>query len=339
MASKEPVLSTLTLKGDEIAVETCLMNQEELRFFPENPRIYSFVNAGEEDEPSQSAIQERLAELDHVKQLVQSIKANGGLLDPLIVRAGDNIVLEGNSRLAAYRLLCQGNAIKWGKVKCTLLPEDISEDHVFALLGEYHIIGRKDWAPYEQAGYLWRRNKKHNVNTDQMAKEMGMSEPKIIHLIRVYDFMLNHSENSPQRWSYYDEYLKSRKIAHAREHLSDLDTVVVQKIQNGEIPKAANIRDKLSKICGLKGKDKGKILKNFVNNSWSLDECHERAISGGMNNAFYQRLNKFRTQICDPDTKSLIKKMTKSHRDKCVYELKHIRKRVADLLKMLEEKQ
>ena len=138
---------------------------------------------------------------------------------------------------------------------------------------------------------------------------------------------------------YYDVYLKSRKIAHAREHLSDLDTVVVQKIQNGEIPKAANIRDKLSKICGLKGKDKGKILKNFVNNSWSLDECHERAISGGMNNAFYQRLNKFRTQICDPDTKSLIKKMTKSHRDKCVYELKHIRKRVADLLKMLEEKQ
>jgi len=338
MPSKKPDPLKLTLNGDEIDVETCLMNQEELHFFPENPRIYSLVNAGEE-EPSQSDIQKRLGELAHVKQLVHSIRANGGLLDPLIVRAGDNVVLEGNSRLAAYRLLCQGNAIKWGKVKCTLLPENISNDHVFALLGEYHIIGRKDWAPYEQAGYLWRRNKKHNVSTEQMAREMGLSKPKISHLIRVYDFMMNQSENSPQRWSYYDEYLKSRKIDQARELLSDLDKVVVQKIQSGDIPKAADIRDKLSKICGLKGKGKGNILKKFVNNSWSLDECHEQAIAGGMNNAIYRRLSKFRTQICDPDTKSLIKKMTKSHRDKCVYELKHIRKRVTDLLKVLEEKQ
>ncbi len=337
MPSKKPDPLKLTLKGDEIDVETRLMNQEELRFFPENPRIYSFVNAGEE-EPSQSDIEKRLGELDHVKQLVQSIKANGGLLDPLIVRAGDNVVLEGNSRLAAYRLLCRGNAIKWGKIKCTLLPEDISNDHVFALLGEYHIIGRKDWAPYEQAGYLWRRNKKHNVSTEQMAKEMGLSKPKISHLICVYDFMLNQSENSLQRWSYYDEYLKSRKIEQARELLPDLDKVVVQKIKNGEISRAADIRDKLSKICGLKGKGKGNILKKFVNNSWSLDECHEQAVAGGMNNAVYQRLTKFRTQICDPDTKSQIKRMLKSHRDKCRYELKKIGTHVADLLKMLEEK-
>ena len=45
--------------------------------------------------------------MDHVKQLVQSIRANGGLTDPLIVQDGEFVVFEGNSRLAAYRLLAR----------------------------------------------------------------------------------------------------------------------------------------------------------------------------------------------------------------------------------------
>ena len=83
------------------------------------------------------------------------------------------VVLEGNSRLAAYRELAKNDAIKWGKAKVRLLPDDISEELVFALLGEYHIIGRKDWAPYEQAGYLYRRNVTHGVSAQSMARRDG----------------------------------------------------------------------------------------------------------------------------------------------------------------------
>ena len=77
---------------------------------PDNPRVYSIVRAAEQ-EPTQAEIERRLSLMDHVKQLVQSIRANGGLTDPLIVRDGNHVVLEGNSRLAAYRLLARNDPI------------------------------------------------------------------------------------------------------------------------------------------------------------------------------------------------------------------------------------
>ncbi len=94
---------------------------------------------------------------EHVKELKESIKSNGGLIDPIIVRDGDFVVLEGNSRLAAYRILYKTDPIKWAKIKVTLLPKDIPESAVFTLLGQYHIVGKDPWDPYEQAGYLYRR--------------------------------------------------------------------------------------------------------------------------------------------------------------------------------------
>jgi hypothetical protein len=147
MKTPEWINDSLTLSGKEIPVRVGFLSHQELKFYPENPRLYSLVRA-DEKVPSQKEIEEKLAQMDHVKTLIQSIKANGGLTDPLIVRDGDYVVVEGNSRLAAYRLLAQREPIKWGMVKCKLLPKDISEDLIFLLLGEYHIIGRKDWQPY-----------------------------------------------------------------------------------------------------------------------------------------------------------------------------------------------
>ena len=93
--------------------------------------------------------------MEHVKQLRLSIEQNGGLIDPLIVvkRNGDYVVLEGNSRLAAYRLLAEKDPVKWQKVRANILPEEISENEIFTLLGQYHLVGRKDWNIFEQAAY------------------------------------------------------------------------------------------------------------------------------------------------------------------------------------------
>lgn len=205
---------TITIQKKEIIVKSGKMRQSDLQFFPENPRIYSIVSR-ESGDTSQDFIEKRLGEMDHVKQLMQSIRANGGLTDPLIVREGDNIVLEGNSRLAAYRILAKLDPIKWGFVKVRLLPQDVGQDLVFALLGEYHIIGRKDWTPYEQAGYLYRRHMNHGISISDMAKEMGLSTKYVGKLIKVYSFMVDHNDNSIDHWSYYEEYLKSAPVSRA----------------------------------------------------------------------------------------------------------------------------
>lgn len=326
---------TLTLRGQEIPVKNCLMRQADLRFYSDNPRIYSLVFA-EGHELSQKEIEKRLGELDYVKQLLQTIKANGGLIDPLMVREGDNVVLEGNGRLAAYRLLNRGDAIRWGEVKCVLLPGDIREDLVFALLGEYHIIGRKDWAPYEQAGFLWRRNKSHGVLPEKMGKEMGLSVKGINHLIKVYSFMVDHGEDNPQRWSHYDQYLSSRSIAKVRDMMPDFDKAVVRKINSGEIAKAVDVRDKLGKIASMKGKAKGRVLRRFVNDEDSLEACYEQAVEGGASNVLLKRLIKFRIQIAEHDTKTQLQNMPKQQRDKCRYELKKIETRAGELFKLLK---
>jgi hypothetical protein len=88
-----------------------------------------------------------------------------------------------HSRLTAYRVLARRNPIKWGQIKVKILPENIPESSIFALLGEYHIIGKTDWAPYEQAGYLYRRHANHQVNVQTLATEIGLNvgcEPTMV---------------------------------------------------------------------------------------------------------------------------------------------------------------
>ena len=186
------------------------------------------------------------------------------MIDPLIVRRGVNIVLEGNSRLAAYRTLATMDPIKWGYVKVTLLPSDVSESLVFALLGEYHIIGRKDWAPYEQAGYLYRMLNEHGVSASRVSTEMGLSVREVNRLVSVFRFMVEQGEDDVNRWSYYEEYLRPRVSKEARARHPELDGVVVAKVRSGEIEAAVDVRKKLIKV--LKGGDRSiKILASGDN--------------------------------------------------------------------------
>jgi hypothetical protein len=85
---------TIRLKGHEFPTEQRKSTTETLRFFVEHPRIYSLIRPNERT-PDQDSICKQLLELDHVKELIHDIKSNDGLIDPLIVRAGDNVVFEG----------------------------------------------------------------------------------------------------------------------------------------------------------------------------------------------------------------------------------------------------
>ena len=164
---------SLTILGIRVPTTTQMLAQQKLKFFADNPRVYSVMRANGK-QPTQEEIQQQLSELEHVKELREDIKRNGGLLEPLIVRGGSFEVLEGNSRLAAYRQLATKEPIKWSMVKCTLLPPDVDAALVFALLGQFHIKGKKDWAPYEQAGFLYRRFKDHKVPVSTLAAELGL---------------------------------------------------------------------------------------------------------------------------------------------------------------------
>ena len=331
MADSAWVNDTLTITGQEIEVRNGYLPIQDLSFYSENPRIYSLIQ-GRSVEPSQDEIFKRLKGLDHVKQLIQSIRANGGLTDPMLVKDGDLVVLEGNSRLAAYRELARNDAITWGKAKVRLLPSDICEKLVFALLGEYHIIGRKNWAPYEQAGYLYRRKVTHGVTPQSMANEMGLSVKRVNHLIDTYKLMVEHDETSVTRWSYYDEYLKSNIVRKARREHPELDDIVIGKIKSKEIPAAVDVRDKLVKLLNVSkvGQEPTKILVSGDN---TFDRAFQSAQDRGVDNMWLRRFKRFREELQVPELMVDLEQMSPEQEDKCLYEIRKIQQSIERIIK------
>lgn len=330
MAS-EWIQDTLTIGGREIQVRRGTMPQQELQFYPDNPRIYSIIRAGEIT-PSQSEIEERLSKLDHVKQLVQSIRTTGGLTDPLIVRDGDLMVLEGNSRLAAYRLLAKPNPIEWGTVKVLLLPEDIAENLVFALLGQYHIIGRQDWQPYEQAGYLYRRVENQKSSETSVANELGLTRARVRNLIAVYRFMVDHEDNNVDRWSYYEEYLKSRPIKKARSDHPNLDERFVTAVKSGEISMAIEVREKVARVA--RGGDRS--IRIFLSGTDTLDRAVLSAVDRGVDNVLLSQFKQFRKVVNDRKMLNDLEAMQPEQLNKCLFELGKIDQRLGTILRRFD---
>lgn len=289
---------TLTIGKHEYTVEVCDLNQADLLFYPENPRVYSVLNMMGGD-PSQQEIEDHMCSLDHVKQLKVSIESNGGLIDPLIVRDGDFTVLEGNSRLAAYRLLCATDPVKWGKVRCKVLPQDINDSAIFALLGQYHIIGRKDWEPFEQAHYLYRRHLQTKIPVSFMAQELGISKQKAEKMIEVIQFMIEHDDLNKRHWSYYDEYLKNAAIRRYRQTNPDIDDTIAEEIKTDAIKEAADMR-KLGQIAAVGDKQSKKIMQQISAGSIDLYDGYEEVEDAGKLDDVIKKLKAFKKVVSEP---------------------------------------
>lgn len=322
---------SMLIQGTEVLTTTKMVEQSKLLFYRENPRVYSVLRSKGKEEPTQEEIQERLQSMEHVKELRENIRTNKGLTDPLIVKAGSFEVLEGNSRLAAYRALVAKDPLKWEMVKCTLLPADISETLVFALLGTYHVSGKKNWAPYEQAGFLYRRFHKHDVSITTLAREIGMSSKEVSRLIDVYGFMEAKKENNIDRWSYYYEYLRSSKIGKARAQQPELDSVIVEKIKSGEIAKAVDVRDQLPLICAAP-----KILSKFVNGAVDFAKAHDSAVAAGGDNTTLKQIKRFRELMTRSEVEAGLLDGDQKVRKAAIYELKKISIRLDHLIAKLQ---
>ncbi|RWN59374.1 ParB N-terminal domain-containing protein [Mesorhizobium sp.] len=324
---------TLRLRGTDVRTVTRDVPYTELRFYVDNPRIYSFVRS-DGYTPTQGEILKRLQGLDHVRELVQDIKSNGGLIDPLIVRNGDMVVLEGNSRLAAYHYLASQDQSRWGKVRCTLLPEDIDEKLVYALLAQYHVKGKKDWAPYEKAGFVYRRFNEHRVDLPDVAVELGLTKDQAKHLISVYQFMIDHADQDREHWSYYDELLKSRKIKKVSEEVPGFEDFIVGEVKASRIGKAMDLRDKLPTICAANPR----ILKRYMNGTYDFAEAHEVAVTAGGESHTLNKLKRFRNWLVAASTEDDLVEAPKAIRDSMQYELKEIEKKSKKLKDLLEQK-
>jgi hypothetical protein len=319
-------LYPITIRGKKFVLPIHDVRLKELRFYEENPRVYSALHQGE-SAPGQDEIQEHLQDEEHVKELKVQIEQNGGLMEPLFVREATMEVVEGNSRLAAYRLLEEENGIKWSHARCALLPSEIDDSLVMSLLAQLHLTGKKNWVPYEQAAIFYRRNKVENVSIPDLAKESNLKQEQIRHRIRVIELMIEANDNQLSRWSYYDEFLKSRKIQKACDNHAALKGEIIKQIKSGKIGRAQDIRDKLKVVCAA-----DKPIKQFLNGA-SLDHAFDNAQASGGENRTFSRLNTFRLWIADIENKKSMKEVSSAKKDTLLHELREIKRHVDSLLK------
>jgi hypothetical protein len=266
-------MGKIQIQNETIEYRERELKVDELKFWPENPRVYSALRQklfGEE--PTQKDIEEVMTSLENVKRLRSSIKAFGGLTHPLFVRNG--VVIEGNSRLAAYRLLCRIDKIKWAKVRCNVLPDDMSDDLVFALIGSIHIDGVTEWTPFEQAGYLFRHLQKSKKPIEAIAKDCGLTSSKAKLYVKVYETMLANEDTDQSKWSYYVEMLKNSDITTKSKNFPELNLIdtLCKKIKDGSITKANEFRD-IGKLAKANSSEADKALEAYINDEESLESA------------------------------------------------------------------
>jgi hypothetical protein len=157
---------------------------------PENPRIVEF---GLGDDPKQFDITKALWERMAVNEVAMSIAWNGYFAhEPLFVEEnakGQQIVIEGNRRLAAVKLLIDADLRK--RVGATDLPdidkinpkrrEELSElpgqlttrKDLWRYLGFKHVNGPATWGAYAKAQYVSKVHNEYKVPLEEIAQQIG----------------------------------------------------------------------------------------------------------------------------------------------------------------------
>jgi DNA-binding transcriptional regulator YhcF (GntR family) len=331
------MMSKLTIGKQEFDVEEKELPQISLNFYQDNPRVYDALNSGTGEKPTQKQIEDYMTGLDNVKQLKLSIQSNGGLIDPLIVRDGDNVVLEGNSRLAAYRLLGKLEPEKWAMVKCIILPKDIDDASIFTLLGQYHIVGRKDWEPFEQASYLYRRHLQTKLPVEAMARELGITKSKAQNMIDVITFMYEQNDMTKSHWSYYEEYLKNAAINKYRAEHPEIDNTFVEQVKAETFtPNAPAVRH-LGEIAKINNKDSRKLMSEIVNKECTVEEAYSELKDQGVIDDAAKQLRKFKENI---NTDNFEKQVLNCKKDGVIeYDIKKIIDRLSKVLKKMNDGQ
>lgn len=317
----------IRIDGKDIIASEMDIPLVNLLYYPDNPRIKSIIEAEFGDNPSQEQIESKMKSLDHVKELRRSIIANDGLLEPIIVK--DDVVLEGNSRLAAYRILCGENPIKWGNIRATVLPPEVSEEQIFSMLGTLHIIGKTPWSPFEQAGYLKRRITTSRKPIDAIADELGLKRSSAKAYIATYDLMVDNDDMESTKWSYYHELYKSSSIRKADENYPQYGIFekLIEKIKNDDYDDAKQLRS-VGKIMGAQGELAQEVIKEYLDGDISLEDGVELVES---DSKLSNIISKIRTV-----TSSLVKEQKTIRESINDYELKfnliNLRQQINNLL-------
>jgi len=181
---------------------------EDLYFDPKNPRIVEYLT---NEEPTQADLLCVLWEQMAVDELAMSIAASGYFdYEPLFVveQEGNLVVIEGNRRLAAVKLLLDRDTR--AKLRATDLPtvtptiaKSLAELPVirttrresWQYLGFKHVNGPARWDSYPKAQYIATVHNEYGVPLDEIARQIGDKHNTVQRLYRAL-MVIDQAEKS-----------------------------------------------------------------------------------------------------------------------------------------------
>lgn len=267
----------IKILGEVIKISNDYLPIDELKFMKDNPRVYSCIH-GEPDFDNlpevvqQERIFENLKKEPSVKNLKSEIKRHGGLMEQILVRFDTKQVIEGNSRLAVYRILHEETKDEnWELIPCNIVSS-LTDDQQIAFLNQIHVKGKTKWSAYEKANFAYVQ--KERLTPKKIADLFGESEMTIRTRIKVIETMRTSDDTDRSHFSYYDVLVRNVDISKEIKENKDLRKVLFERIRNlGNVEDeesldftALELRKKLPVII-----QKPKVLKKYIQGDPPLD--------------------------------------------------------------------
>lgn len=125
------------------------------------------------------------------EHLRASIKAYKGIAQPIVVaeRDGKKVCIDGNTRLAIFKDFHEHNeAGDWSKIRVTLI-RDAKQIDIEKIRTSAHMVGARQWPPYEKARYLNYLRNEEFMGYDEMIALCGGNKADIERQIYAFDDM------------------------------------------------------------------------------------------------------------------------------------------------------
>jgi len=171
-----------------------MMKVSDLEFDRKNPRLAEFDLT---DQSTEAEVIQVLWEAMDVEELAMSIAASGFFPhEPVIVLKGSNIVIEGNRRLAAVRLLLNPSLAKDLGVDVPAIKKNAKEalkeipaipstrKDAWRYLGFKHVNGPAKWSSYAKSLYIADVHRNFGINLEDVAKQIGDTHKTVQRLFR-----------------------------------------------------------------------------------------------------------------------------------------------------------
>jgi hypothetical protein len=253
--------NTITVLGRTITYEIKDIGINDVQYYAENPRINFIISKYPQNAITQELIQEELLKLESTRERMKDLEENKGIIDEVYVLK--NKVVEGNTRLCAFRRLSQKypDEKRWKTIKARILQDDVSEEELFYILGIFHIKGKTEWDAYEKAAYIYKMIDILKKSPEEVAKQFRMQIKNLDASLRAYRMMnenflsknnrVDKKDDDLRKFSYFDAFCHQKELMERTRIAPEFEKTFSNWVKEERFKNAQGVRD-LPKILNNK---------------------------------------------------------------------------------------